>query len=196
MEITAEGKLAGQLVMNVWHYYMEKEGGIEDGRAAALDVMNTIQIGGGWWDDYLACMCDQVTDVHLYAQWITPQRYAYITSPLLAATGVIGTDPLPPNDQASITLRSERAGRHSIGRKAIAGVPVASVTNGILQPAYIALLNALADKLDDVYVGDEGEDYTPVIFNRVTPELSEVIVEGFGQTTVRVERRRTVGVGA
>lgn len=197
IEVTISGRQDGQQVLNVYHYYMEKEGGIDDGRAAAEGVMSTFCNAGGPFDTWLNCVTNQVDNVLVYAQWITPQRFKKVPRVAAAPTeGAVLLDGLPSNCQASITLRGEQADRHNTGRKAMPGVPVAWVTNSVINAVDQATYDTHAQTLLATQLGAEGERYTPVIFNRRTPELSPIIVEAFIQPTIRVERRRTVGVGA
>jgi len=196
LELTCEGRLAGQRVMNVFHYFMQLEGGVDDGHQECLDLMNTLQAGGGFWDKYLACLSADCIEMHMYAQWITDVRFAYVTSPVPDATGLAGQPALPPNDGAAITLRGDLADRHNLGRKAIPGVFQDYVVNGNLVLIYFGLLEDFCDKIVLEQVNPSGAEYLPIIFNRATPELSPVITEAFPQHTSRVERRRTVGVGA
>lgn len=197
IEVSIIGRQDGQEVMNVYHYYMQKEGGIDDGRAAALNVTTTFGNALGVFGTWLDCVTNQVDNILIYGQWITPNRFKRVQRPAAVATeGNVLLDGLPSNCQASITLRGEQADRHNTGRKAMPGVPVDWVTNSVINPANLVTYDAHAQTLLNTFVGLEGEQYLPVIFNRVTPELSPQIVEAFTQDTIRIERRRTVRVGS
>lgn len=196
LEVTLEYHFNGQLCMNVHHYYMQKSGGIEDGKAAALAVLNWWENAGGQLSAYQDVTTAAVTDMILYGQWITPVRHAYVQSAGGAVAGAGPAPGLPQNSQVAITQRGDVADRHNIGRKAVGAVPRAWEALGVLVPVGKGFYQDLADKLLQDHIGPEGEEYLPVIFNRQTPELSPQITETFVQDTLRVERRRTVGLGA
>lgn len=196
-EITFEGRQDGQTVMNVIHYYMEKAGGIDDARQS-MNMLLAWVVGGppAMLGKYLDCLTNQVDNIEVYGQWISPTRLTYQQAGGGPYTGAILLDGLPSNCQASITLRGDIADRHNLGRKAMPGVSIGAVLNSELTGAAKLVYQDFANTLLEVFVGPEGEEYKPVILNRVTPELSPVITEVFVQDTIRVERRRTVRVGA
>lgn len=196
LELTFEGQLHGQQVMNVYHWYMQKVGGIDDGFAAATAFLAWIQGASTIWDTYLQCCSDEYGNIQAYAQWITPLRYRYVVGAAAPATGALAAASMPVNVQGSITMFGDEANRHNIGRKAIPGIPVDNVDSSIVDALQLTRYQEHMDQLLQDFVGPEGEDYSLVIFNRAEPELSPYVVDGFPQPTVRVERRRTVRVGS
>lgn len=195
LELTFEGTHNGQTVMNVWHWYMQKEGGIEDGLASATAFLVWIKGASTIWDTYLDCISEDVINIQAYAQWITPVRYRYIVAAGAPEPGARAAFSLPQNVQGSITFFGDEANRHNLGRKAMPGVTSDDVVNGEVGAALKTDYQSLADAVLQDFVGPEGEDYSLVIFNRATPELSPYVMGGFPQDSVRVERRRTVRVG-
>lgn len=196
LEVTAEYHVNGQLCMNVWHYYMERDGGITDGREAALNALTILNPVGKLFETFRNCISDTVDDILFYAQWITPQRYAYVVTPVGPQAGTVASVPYPQNVSVACTMKGDQADKHNLGRKAMGGVPEDFGANGLLTNLAMVAYQVFCDECRESFVGVEGEDYSPVIFNRATPELSPVITESFPQPSLRVERRRTVGVGA
>ena len=150
---------------------------------------------GGQLDAYRGCMWTGIDDILLSAQWITPVRHAYIIDPAGPVAGQQLGDVLPVNVQISLTLRGEDADRHNIGRKEMGGVIAAFLTGSNLNAVGRTPYEDFCETLTTEHIGPEGEQYTHVIFNRQTPELSPEVFEAFPQTSSRVTRRRTVGVG-
>lgn len=194
LAISIEGRQDNQQVITTLHYRL-LDNSLGDGRAAALAMMSNLQQGGDLFDAYKACLCDAVTDLTMYAQWVTPQRFAYVVSPEAPAMGVIGTAPLPANVAQVVTRRGEEANRRSISTLHLPGVPVAAVVGGILDGAQKALLQDFADIACDANILVGGATLQPCAFTRLAPDTSKLLVEGFPQDTVRVMRRRTVGLG-
>lgn len=193
LEVTIEARLAGQLVMNVFHYQMQ-EGSTDDGEALADEF-------GDWFvanvlAAYTPVISQDVTDIQVYMQWILPTRFRYVAAtggPF--AAGDINAS-LPPNDQVSITLQGEKAGRSNIGRKSCFGVPNNLVIDGLLLDPGMALYQDFADACCLWLAAVGGENLYPVILG--TPEAGKypIIRNAFPQRTIRVERRRTVGLGS
>lgn len=196
LEVTNEGRHNDQIVMNVFHFYMQNDGGITDGAASAAAFLAWWKGASSIWDDYLACISQDVVGIQAYAQWITPVRYRYVIAAGAPEPGGYAGPSAPQNVQASLTFFGDEANRRNLGRKALPGVPIDQTTNGKFSNLHIGLMQVLCDSLVQTFIGPEGEEYDYCIFNRQTPELSPLVVGGFPQDTVRVERRRTLRVGA
>lgn len=200
LEVRAVTSLAGQTMMNVFHYYAQAVTGSPLG-TAVVDELDTVFQSGepvGLLNQLLDCMSNDVAAQHVRYQWIDVGafRYAYIQKPFTAFTGSVASPALPPNLAASVTFQTELAIARSTGRKQIGGVPAADVVDGILEPAHVARLeNFGATATEDVVLPTTGVTLRPFIFKRSSTATKPVITGYVVQTTVRDQRTRTVGQG-
>lgn len=193
IEISMESELNGQQNISLFHYVYTGTAIIPDGRQLALDFLDVLAGPDALYEAYLACLSSDVGQVQMYAQWIHPNRFAYVTYPTPSdADGPVGA--LPQNVSVAITKRGVVAARNAIGTLHMPAVPSDWVVNGqVVQPIgtpYQDLADSLAS---DQTVG--AVTLEPVLFNRTTPADSQFIAEAFYQLTSRVDRRRTVGLG-
>lgn len=167
-----------------------------------LGLINTGLSAGGVQDvltPYLACLPATYSALEVRSQRVYPLRMAYRS---LALVGAVGTNVNPAtvaNRSACITKRTDFSGRNQVANNHIGPAPDASAAAGVITPAYTALLNALASKLVTAWVPPtSGSLLIPVIFHKnQLPVISTNIINAFNiGATARVQRRRTIGVGA
>lgn len=161
------------------------------------DAMNTKFAGvGELYDKYIAATPDSLFGTLTRFQTIKPQRYVSRTYPS-TIQGNLATGN-QTNLAAVITRRAVLAGRRYIG-----GVHIplpdsnAVAVSGVLTNVYKTVLAALSLKMFQAFnlpVGGSTVDLFPLIYHRGTGGYSDVN-DAIVQPTVRVMRRRTVGVG-
>lgn len=135
---------------------------------------------------------DEVT-----AQKIYPDRFR-MSKNTRGLAGNLANDALTSNVNAVITLYCELSGRKYISNKHVGPAPTTAgwIDDGLVTVGYKAVLNTLKTKFLDAIVVLGWYTATPVIFHQgdAFPK-SDYIVGGTVQDTVRIMRRRTVGLG-
>lgn len=197
-EIVQRGMHENQQVLSVFHYRYTDASPIADG-AAMLDLIwNRWNAAGRMLDVYLNALSEKVIAIETRLQWITPDRFAYITkTEPTAPTGKVAGDAYPVNTSGAITKRTINAGRDQIGTLHMPGVPITFIGNGSVRPAGLAAYAALATEMTvDIVTLGTVANLSPVLFKKSSPDISPKFVNCTVQPTARVERRRTVGVGS
>lgn len=196
LEMSYHGKVDGQLFISQLHYLFATGTTIVDGEAAALEMIDNLNNAGNLSDDYLACIPDEVGGIRLRAQWITPIRYRYVVDPGGVRQGTVASPSMPSNVAVALTKTGEKANRHNIGTLHMPAVPASFIGDSLLTVLGQIAYDELCSDLPDNFILATGQDLRPVLFNRVAPSTSVQIVQAFPQDTSRVNRRRTVGLGA
>lgn len=198
LEIVFEGRLLGQQTITSFSYLFDTGSAlsIPDGRAAVVEALATVEVVGGLLDKYLACCSDQLVDVKAYGQWITPVRYAYVSGTRALDTGSLAQLANTPNVAGVITRRGEIADRRNISSTHMPAIPASSYGAGVVSGGQVALYETLLDEMLVNLTVAPGAVLYPCAFHRALPPASRVLKEGFVEPTVRVMRRRTVGVGS
>jgi hypothetical protein len=196
LELVANMTVNGQQCMSVFHYKYNTGSSIPDGRAAAVDFLNKIRVAGALKDAYVGCISDQIVDITWRAQWITPNRFRHVFLAVAPDAGTAAANPLPVQVSAAITKQAQNATRHGSGTLHMPGVPTSFVVDSLITLVGHTAYLALCDKVILPITLTGGQILDPVLFNRVTPNNSETIIQAFAQNTSRVNRRRTVGVGS
>jgi len=197
VEVTFEGRLAGQQVMVLSHYRV-REGEHADFADWFTNTFSAfLQAPAGLYAEFVDNISTDVTNIRIYGQIIHPQRRRYIQVVPTEPAGLIISPALPPNDAAAIVKQGELARRDNIGVMHVPGIPVINVEAGLLTPGYQADLQEMADAMSVVYNPGGAEPILdPVLFRRDDPSSGAVIVSAYVGETSRVIRRRTVGLGA
>lgn len=200
------GDLHGQRVITTWHYMIDiSTVGTQDGQALATAMKNFFIGPGKLYSRYLAVMPAEWVAEFMDIQWIAATRYRKdsFTRTDIGAGGTTSVS----NLACAITLQGDQASRRTQAVKHIPGVGGADATAGILNGAYLALAEALRNEASaDIVV--TGTTLHPIIYGRaitadpthVPPiagqtEKKTLISSGFVNSKVRVQRRRTVGLG-
>jgi len=207
-QVTFRGTLFGQTVMNTFHYRLDAAGGVLGTAGAFLDDFNgALDVAGGFYTKYVDCLPPQLSAISADLQWIDRDRFVKRTFSVAAAGTFVHT-PTTANLSACIELRANIADRRSIGTKHIPGLGGNAVAAGLLTGGLTAQLEAFVAEccLD---VAAAGRTMRPIVFGRARlgytdrhgvvhppiPTSYREIVSGTVQTTARVLRRRTVGLG-
>lgn len=197
-EFTVEGRLQNQQVMNVFHYVLEGDPvtPIADGRAAMVTALEQLEANNDLLDLYTKAVSQDYEEIYLYGQWITPTRYAYVQGFSGPTSGTIATPSLPANVAGTIVRRGDLANRNNISTTHIPGVPNDATLGGEITPAQRNLYNDLLTVMLRTIAVGGAKTLVPCAFNRQSPAGSAKLTEGYINTTARVMRRRTVGVGS
>lgn len=198
IQVVMKARHEFQDIMSVFHYRRTDSGTIADG-AAMLDLFwNRWDSVGGMLDDWTNAMSEKAVAVETRLQWITPSRFAYVvkTDPA-RPSGLVPGDAMPVNVACSITKRCQNAGRSFVGTLHMPAVPTDFITNGGITAFGVARYAALIEEmLKEIVTLGTVQHFSPVLFHKSSPDISPVIVNASLQPFSRVERRRTVGLGA
>jgi hypothetical protein len=177
-------------------YRTRNETTITNGRPTLESFLNIIAQPGHLYDLYRDCVSQDVIDIRPFVQLVELARYAYISPNVPGEAGKIVGACMPANTAQVITRRGEIADRHNVSSLHLPGVPVASVINSFLTDAHRLVMTPFANKSVESVVASDGTIFSPCAYRRDNPAESRVLLEAFPQTTVRILRRRTVGLGA
>jgi hypothetical protein len=198
VEVTLRGVMFGQTILHVFHYQVTTASAILTVEAESLQIADDIsQVGPG---SFLANLRLIVPVALVYqesrAQGIDPIRYA-AQSFTLSLPGQGSSFAQSANSAAVLTKRTALAGRRYIGSLHLPMDPNNDGVAGVISdPFRVLLLDFAANMLAPLTATVGGGVYSPVIYHR--PPLLDAptpIVSIIPQSTTRVMRRRTVGVG-
>lgn len=197
VEVTYLSTLFSQRIMNVLHYVVTNESTTVSPVQEMEDLAGTFAANGvgDILPAYLACLPENLVVDLVRCQAILPTRYRAINQ-VINEQGLLGTASTA-NVQGSITKTTTFSGRDQIGS---IHLPLASesISGGLVTGGTRTLMDALADELKVTVTEDVGGGaYAPVLFHRnpLTVPRYSLITEMVPQTTSRVMRRRTVGLG-
>lgn len=196
LAVTLKGTLFGQTVLSTFHYrvlvgsvettYIPAAQAFADAFSAGVDNPTLAM---------LAAQSPQYTLDSIRVQRLFPARETYVDSPV----GLPGTNAnacTASNVAATISKRGPLANPHNKGGVHIPGVSALNATAGVWDAPFLTLLNEVALRMRAIYnVPLSLSQSEMVIFNKGNPNISTTMVATTPQTTVRVSRRRTVGVG-
>jgi len=196
-QVIINSKVNGQTCLNVLHYKCE----LMDPAltyAEAMDQLMT-KVGGpspsvvSYMSLAMASNC-QVESIR--AQRVSPLRDIYIAQ-AIGLPGVLAVPANLPNVAGVITKQTEKAGRGRQGSFHLAGMPPADFVDGSLTVPAVNRLQTIADQLQaNVLVGATVKWVPGTISPQAAlAERFHPLFECFPQTTARVMRRRTVGLG-
>lgn len=190
----------GQRLMNVFHYRATDVSTDLDYETALQFAMSEfLENPDMWvskWDDNATEECS-IYKVEI--QRIFPDR-TYHLSQLVDVPGTVPVAtfvPLPQNSQLSLTKVTTASGRGRTGRIEVPGGTAELVEEGRLNADGIVWMNQLADAIQLPIPLEElnPSALQPIVLYGFAPAGSPAIEMVRVQDTVRVSRRRTVGVG-
>ena len=185
------GNTAGQRTMTVLHW--KNNGTVLSDGVSALGTITNWMKGGTVGTAYLAATAADWAAFRVQAQLIYPTRYRPIQA-TWTGPGVGGASKTP-NVGSALTRYGETANRHSIGTIHMPALPSENYNDGVLDATItLALGNLLAYWTANNSMGTTST-FQPVLYNRATPTNSVVVIGGTVQPQVRIDRRRTVGLG-
>lgn len=208
LQLTLRGTLFGQTMMNTFHWQQRSAGGTFTDAAAFLsDFNDDLSIADTFYDQWRTCVPALMVNIFADLQWIYPDRFVKRTFVLFPVGGAAHV-PTTANLASVITLRGDIASKRSIGDKHLPGLGGNAIALGQVTAGQIAQMEEFgARAIQPVTVG--GHVMEPIIFGRPRPEYTDRhgvvhpalpasyirVTQWISQTTARVMRRRTVGVG-
>lgn len=195
-ELSLEYLCDGQRCLSLFHYRINAEQA--DGEASLREMLQDWTDNGALYEAIQAGTSEhlQLTTAYIQSIYSPPPfvvrrpRYQYN----LMEFGAVVGDMMPSCLSASITKRTEQAGRSGLGTLAIPGLPVSYNENGYLSAGGKAAMDAIAVQMDTDASPTSGTA-TPVIYRRTDPANSPVITGATAQNTLRTQKRRVVGRG-
>lgn len=196
LQIQFEGRHEGQQVMNVMTYVYDGGATTEDGPLVIDEIDGIITGPGTLFSAYLDCLSEDVIEINRAYQWIHPIRYAYVLKGTDEGNaGLVLEAAMPPNTSQAVTRRTNFSGREEVSTLKLPGVPVSKVVGGFLTPGHVATLNIFAQaSVNEIPLGS-GSKMVPIPWNRTVPGSANQLRTAYAHNTVRVMRRRTVGLG-
>ena len=196
LAVSFEGLLYGQQVITTNHYVLSGETP-EDGGNVITEMGPLIDGGAGsLYGAYRLAISQDVIDLAIFMQWITPNRYAYRTFVPANQDGAIASEAGAPNIAQVVTRRGELAIRRAVSNLHLPGIPQNGYSGGFLEFTQLTLLEEFGQASVNQIPLTSGNTMKPVAFHRANPTLSEFLITQYGQPTVREMRRRTVGLGS
>lgn len=198
MQATIGYKAAGQQLLMVRHYVCANLPVTPD-YVAQLDLfVGELGIGGnvnlvGALAD---CLHADAEITFIQVQQVGPIRRFYRRSAVSAFGTFAGDEYFPPNTSAVITLQPNNPGRGRSGSVHVGGLSTLAGTNeGLLSADLNVVLEALAETVLRGVGGVAPANYWKPVMYQPDEETTNAIVGFALQPTLRVMRRRTVGLG-
>lgn len=200
LEVTIDQTSNSQILLNIFHYRLiTTPSTTVDGDDVTGLLATTILGGGVQLPVNLRALCPTNWRWNSWrTQWIHPTRYTRVSYDAGAGTGGVLSTNTPQNLALTMTKRAVEANRHGIGSLHFGGLTSGDFLNGEITAAGQTKMELIGDAIDqvvDVSAVPNAVSLTPILFNRNSPASSLNWVEYVVQNTVRVERRRTVGLG-
>lgn len=200
IELRINYVMNGQRLMNVFHYKAVEVSADLDYEAGLGYALEQLAGQPNLWPAMWAELAsDQCEIYRMDLQRIFPTR-SYHIQRLGTIPGIVPpstSEPLPQNVQLSMTKVSEETGRGRTGRVEVPGGVNSAIEDGRLSTAGVNYMEDLALALQQNVQLEAllPSTLTPVILYGFAPAGSPELTLVRIQDTVRVSRRRTVGVG-
>ena len=189
---------AGQTFLNTAHFkYTDNITGVDDYATYANAILDRFELAANIIADLADLMHPSITIVDHRIQQVHPVRLAPIIH-TLGVPGLATGTALPTNTAAVVTKRSEFATRWGIGSWHQPGLPSSALTSaGVMATTWLDDLElALAGPLTVAFVPTAmNGEVNGVLWNITTPLRFTDVNSIQAQSTPRVMRRRTVGLG-
>lgn len=161
------------------------------------EVLQNMIGDGDFVDAIAACTVENYQMDYMTLQKIDPTRLRAVRQDI-NAPGTLANPGATVNQAAVVTKHGEEAARWSIGSWHQAGLPASAYgPTGTIDPAILGALEDALEILDTAGAAAEvpGTNLQSVLFNPANPTRVTAVVGMFPQSTARVMRRRTVGLG-
>jgi hypothetical protein len=191
------GTLEGQQLLSTFKYQIITVGTEPtwDVAAAAFNVINVA--GSGMESKFCNCCPTSYLLNNIWAQLIFPTRWAKLVFPR-GDSGAFPQDASTANLAAVITRKGIQANKKNIGSL---HVPTSNLdpgmTTGLISTGLKTALGILAGAMLTVVTTPGGTVFAPCLFPPKATTVGQAVFlnTAYAQNTVRVMRRRTVGVG-
>lgn len=196
--VTSFGRLNGQTIINTFHYRLTEVATVPLTVWEMYEaLMEDLSAPDDLFDKLLDAVSTSFVQEKVRVQLLYPTRRMFRDFDGNGGGTRVGTA-LPQNVAASIGRKGDGIGRTGIGRVQIAGLIESDNNAGNLSAGAITVLQPLANQIGTSLALDGGGGLAdPVIFSS-PPQGNPnyvVISQTQVQNTVRVMRRRTVGLG-
>jgi hypothetical protein len=181
-----------QTCLNVLHYRLTTAT-VADYGPAMEGLRDSMIIAGSIVDRLAAVMSPDAEVYRVDAQPVSAVRLRS-RSANPSTSGTLAGVNLPPNVALVLTKNTDVAARWGQGSMHIPGITVAASAGGVATPAALAAMGLLGTEVRAVRAVGLSV-FEPVLWNSVIPARATRINQTVAQTTSRVMRRRTVGVG-
>lgn len=197
--LTMRGRCNLQRIITTLTYRITAWSGVSDEYNLALGMAQAFAATGlfNMETPYLGVMANNYTLDEIRAQKIRPVRYRYATVSI-GNTGAFADNALSSNTSVDITMWAALAGRRYVTTKHIGPTPTAVgvYTDGLITNGYKVPMLTLRDKMLATWTSAGlGVTMQPTIAHQPPLTGDTLIADGTVQDTVRVMRRRTVGLG-
>lgn len=192
VQITWFGQMNNQAIIYTTNYRYSAPAPNPDGSAVLRNAISS-HITNLWTARLKAMVSEAYSLREIRGQKVASAREPYVSEPVIETGSVIG-DNFPQNVAFTLTFQSAVVGRGNAGSKHIVGGPPADVEEGKITDAALGDWNDLADTWASPITMAGDQVLTPGSVNPVTFNFKPFFA-GHCQQTVRVERRRTVGLG-
>jgi hypothetical protein len=194
--VTFDLTMFGQKLMNTFSYRLKTIGAEADSDALGTAMDTVLSAGLNLQSKYLAIVSPQVTLANTWIQLIYPSRVRkqiFLKGIAGAAAGTSQT----ANVAVSVERFGGLANRHNVGRVQIPACDDAGhISNGVISGVlYLADINTFATQMKQSITTLGASVLEPVLVPRAGGPTFQLISGTIVQSTVRVMRRRTVGVG-
>lgn len=199
VQVTIESQALGQTLLNVLHYRAKIALAGQDYFLVMSNLAEAIGESptAGIVPKMLPLMGANTSVANIYCQRIAPVRSPFLKT-LVDMPGSHVEDCDASNLAAVITKRGDVSGRGRSGTFHLGGLGNTVYGHGFITPGSLTLLEELADKMNDPQLTSGGSSvFEPIIYNPGggSPGTGNEIVFCGPSNTVRVMRRRTVGLG-
>jgi len=188
----------GQRILNTWHLkvtqFTPDNIDYEDAATAILTELSGL---GDLIDQLEAITVNAYNYVEHRIQRVWPTRNRTVVQ-LLGTSGTLLGTGSTVNQAAVVTKYGNVATRYGIGSWHQCGLPASYyTTTGRIDPSAVTALTAAVAMLTAIgdIEGFAGTEASPVLWSHLVPARVTPIQQVVGQSTARVMRRRTVGVG-
>jgi len=194
--VTIKGALCGRTTLTTFLYRVSAVAANTDYDQAMTALHGSFAGATQIRPKYVACCPSNWLMDAMWYQIISPLRYHKFAQGV-AASGGFGSVANTPNVQGSITRIGEFAGRKYVGGIRVPiGTDDVSCNNGVLTANQKSALQGLADAMKlNVITSGVTMTVIPQVGLPAAGGASADLYNAFVQDTVRVIRRRTVGLG-
>lgn len=192
--VTLQCKQNNQLILNTLHYEYDKPGGAPDYTVPCTELINLFQVVGDLQSKVQAITVSTYQLVQWIVQPVYPDRLAPVVKPL----GIFGNNsspPAPQNVAAVVSKLSPIATRYGRGSWHQGGLASTDSVGGNITGAVVPLLNNVGQLISQERTLLTSGLAHPILWNKKVPGRKVIIDNYRTETTSRVMRRRTVGVG-
>lgn len=201
VQVTHRGHCLSQKILLVTHWRVVGTNSAANIQTELAAIVTKFGLTGGvnLADSYLAMLPQNYTMVEVRAQKISPTREAYVSG-AYSAPGTVAVDATAPQTSCAVEFFGALAERYDVATHKIGPLAPTRYSGGFVTAAQITAMAAFgAQWIQDVTVSVGGGDIglRPVIYHTTgtVPVTSSDIIGHREKDTLRVARRRTVGLG-